>query len=206
MCHRQQRGFATRVTGDGILRGTMHALTALTKTRPRPSAHWLGLLALTPGLAHANCGSEQAFSLLAIAMYPLPAIVIGTALCLGLLQLIAHGARWQGWLSLPVLTRCSHVCAGVGTAALALFAVLAAPGFQEVFENFGADLPATTGWALSLRWATPLALIGWALGLLRPRWRRQASWSLSWAAFAVLALMLYVFSMYLPLFLLGCAV
>ena len=167
-----------------------------------------GLLAgfaLTPGLAQACAGGLESVSIpLAMFLASLAWVVV-LSLVLGLLtDLAARQWAWQRWLSLSLLTRWSHIAAGLTSLSLALVALAVMPSFHEVFETFGADLPAPTAWMFKLRWLMPLALPLWALGLWRPNWRQRPTWSLSWALACTLQLGLVAGTMYLPIFTLGC--
>ena len=161
--------------------------------------------ALTPGLAHACVVDVETVAIPLTMFFASLAWVLVLTVVLGLItDLAARQWAWHGWLGVSLLTRWSHIAAGLATLSLAVVALAVMRSFQEVFLNFGADLPALTVWMFKLRWLMPLALPLWAAGLWRARWRLRPTWSLSWALAGTLGFGAVAGSMYLPIFKLGC--
>ena len=160
---------------------------------------------LTPGLAHACVnGIESVAVPLAMILASLAWVLVLTVV-LGLItDLAARQWAWHRWLGVSLLTRWSHIAAGLATLSLAVVALAVMPNFREVFLNFGADLPTLTVWMFKLRWLMPLVLPLWAVGMWRANWRQRAAWSLIWALACTLGFGAVAGSMYLPIFTLGC--
>ena len=193
----------TQASTDSVNR---HADREVQWSRYRRSLRaMLTSCALTPGLAHACVVDMETVAIPLTMFFSSLAWVLVLTVVLGLItDLAARQWAWHRWLGVSRLTRWSHIAAGLATLSLTVVALAVMPSFQEVFLNFGADLPAPTVWMFKLRWLMPLALPLWAAGLWRARWRQRPTWSLSWALAGTLGLGAVVGSMYLPIFKLGC--